>query len=182
MEIPGSRNNELMDIFRDSGFTKGVEIGAEAGVFSENMCLKIPNLTLYCVDPWKVYPEYRGFIDQKALDGFYKETVKRLKPYGARIIRDFSENAYKEFTDGSLDFVFIDGNHDFAHVTSDIANWLPKIRAGGVMSGHDFHYKARNEKNQVEDAVMAFTEKGHIKPWFVLKKPKGSPTWFWVKT
>lgn len=36
-----------------------------------------------------------------------------------------------------VSFVFIDGCHDEASVTADIAAWLPLVRPGGVIAGHD---------------------------------------------
>jgi hypothetical protein len=38
----------------------------------------------------------------------------------------------------SLDFAFIDGNHRYEHVRADLHAWWPKIRAGGLLSGHDY--------------------------------------------
>ena len=35
-------------------------------------------------------------------------------------------------------FLFIDGNHDYAHVKQDIEDWSPKVKVGGVMAFHDF--------------------------------------------
>ncbi len=36
-----------------------------------------------------------------------------------------------------LDAVFIDGNHDYDFVSADIKAWLPKIKSGGIIAGHD---------------------------------------------
>lgn len=42
------------------------------------------------------------------------------------------------YTDGSLDFVFIDADHSYAAVAADIDAWLPKVRKGGIIAGHDY--------------------------------------------
>ena len=45
------------------------------------------------------------------------------------------------YTDNSLDFVMLDADHTLASVLADIAHWWPKVRAGGILAGHDFsHY------------------------------------------
>jgi len=70
------------------------------------------------------------------------------------LVQDESAAAASRFTDQSVDFVFIDANHSEEFVTRDIAAWLPKVRPGGMISGHDFR-----EPCGVEAAVVkAFGE------------------------
>ena len=40
-----------------------------------------------------------------------------------------------------LDFVYIDANHNYECVKEDIEHWYPKVKVGGIIAGHDFHYK-----------------------------------------
>jgi predicted O-methyltransferase YrrM len=40
-----------------------------------------------------------------------------------------------------VDLVFIDGDHHYEHVKSDIQAWLPHIKPGGVLCGHDYGYE-----------------------------------------
>jgi len=49
-----------------------------------------------------------------------------------------STEANKKIKNGSLDLVFIDANHSYENVKEDIGNWLPKIRKGGIICGHDY--------------------------------------------
>jgi hypothetical protein len=42
------------------------------------------------------------------------------------------------FPDGSLDLVFIDGDHSYDACKADILAWGPKLKAGGILSGHDY--------------------------------------------
>ena len=37
-----------------------------------------------------------------------------------------------------IDWLFLDASHDEASVRADLCAWLPKIRKGGVISGHDY--------------------------------------------
>jgi predicted O-methyltransferase YrrM len=49
-----------------------------------------------------------------------------------------SLEAAKYFNDGEVDFVFIDGAHDYDNVKADIAAWLPKLKPDGILAGHDY--------------------------------------------
>jgi hypothetical protein len=50
-----------------------------------------------------------------------------------------SLDAVKKFRDESLDFVFIDASHEYEDVKKDIEAWLPKVKPGGILAGHDYH-------------------------------------------
>jgi predicted O-methyltransferase YrrM len=43
-----------------------------------------------------------------------------------------------KYADGSLDWVFIDADHAYESVVKDLDAWLPKVRKGGIIAGHDF--------------------------------------------
>ena len=57
----------------------------------------------------------------------------------AVIRRDFTRHAAKYYRDQSLDFIFIDASHDYDSVLEDIKIWAPKVRKGGLISGHDIN-------------------------------------------
>ena len=42
------------------------------------------------------------------------------------------------FEMASLDFVYIDACHDYRKVKNDICAWLPRVRSGGIIAGHDY--------------------------------------------
>ena len=55
-------------------------------------------------------------------------------------LKTTSIEAAKYFDDGILDFVFIDAEHTFEAVVSDIRAWLPKVKHGGCIAGHDYSW------------------------------------------
>lgn len=125
--------------FAELGFTRGAEIGVEQGLFSEQLCQCIPGLQLLAVDAWTTKPNYRRHVTQVELDRFELLARARLQPYGVQVIKGFSVEVARTVADGSLDFAYVDADHAEPEVRADIAAWLPKVRLGGVVSGHDYN-------------------------------------------
>lgn len=175
----GATREDLAHAFAEHGFTKGAEIGVERGKFSEVLLDSNPNLHLICVDAWRTIPGYRAHVAQDQLDGFYRDTALRLSRFRGRVtlVRDFSVPASFDVPDGSLDFVYIDGGHDFGSVVADLQAWVPKVRSGGIVSGHDF---VKRDGFHVREAVEMWTQCYGVSPWFVLTGDR-SPSWLWVK-
>lgn len=186
IEIPNVGRENLPEFFKDMGFKIGAEIGVERGYFSESLCGA--GLKVFAVDPWL---SYGGRKNQEQMDSWCTETAERLAPYDCTIIRKFSLDAAKDFEDDSLDFVYIDGAHDFQNVTNDIVEWSKKVKRGGVISGHDYIMIERpHDVIHVKQVVNAYTRVYKINPWYVLgrrDKIEGEirdkqRSWFWVKT
>jgi len=105
-------------------------------------------MLLVMVDPWCEWPEgssyhdqhvKMGFDDRQKWDKVYSEAVDNVLGKNCAIIRKTSCRAAKEdVKDNSLDFVFLDANHTYESVREDIELWTPKVRVGGLISGHDY--------------------------------------------
>jgi hypothetical protein len=54
------------------------------------------------------------------------------------VIKGDSGGSAEQFEDESIDFLFLDADHVYSRVHSDIRAWLPKIKVGGIISGHDY--------------------------------------------
>jgi hypothetical protein len=94
-------------------------------------------------DPESTYAKSADRIaknDQRYFDDCYVKTVRATSRYCDRIaiIRDWSAEAAMQIDDASLDCVFIDAEHTYEGVKRDIAIWLPKVRPGGWIGGHDY--------------------------------------------
>lgn len=168
IEIPNIGRDGMAAFFHELGFKIGAEVGVEKGTFSESLCKNNPGLILYCVDAWKAYRGYRDHMRQAKLDDFYRITQETLKQYNVRIIRKFSMDAVKEFADRSLDFVYIDANHDIQNVINDVHEWRKKVKVGGIIAGHDYADQRKPSNMHVYEAINAYTRSYDIRPWFVL--------------
>lgn len=123
----------------------GAEVGVYDGWHALDMMESLHIRKLFLVDPYKAYDEYYESVQnprksQKALNERMHVAQKILKKYGARVqfIRKFSEEAAKLIADESLDFVYIDGNHQYEFVKKDIEAWYPKVKKGGIIGGDDY--------------------------------------------
>ena len=117
--------------------------GAEIGVFEGENALNIINFlnidTLHLIDPYEPYEDNDGVY---RVDFSYgkEKAVKVLDGYNGLIRWHFtsSDEACKYVPDDSLEFVYIDGNHSYDFVWNDIHNYLPKVKSGGILGGHDY--------------------------------------------
>lgn len=173
---------DLAHAFASQGFNKGAEIGVWEGRFSQWLCEANPNLHLICVDPWRVMGDYAEprKNDVRRMREAFEAAQSRLKPFHVTFLRMTSLQAAQQVPDGSLDFVYIDGNHLRDHVLADLRAWAPKVRSGGIVAGHDYiDASPKRPFIQVQAAVDQYTREHGIDPWFVLQNDK-SPSYFWA--
>lgn len=147
-------------------------IGVEIGVFKGKNALSIlKNLNikkLYLIDIWKHFTQFNINRDNSEMFNLVLNRFKDNKK--VEIIRDFSINVCKSFKDNSLDFAYIDANHQYDCVYNDIKNWFDKIKINGVLCGHDIGI------NDVCNALIDYCLKNKIKffiespDWYIIKK------------
>ena len=163
----------------------GVEIGVWRGALSWRLLAANRNLFLYMVDPWRAVDasdQYARSGDdfatrsQEEFDRYMAETLEEVAPFKGQyeVLRMTSEEAAGRFAPNSLDFVFIDGDHSYEGCRNDIELWWPKVKNGGVLSGHD--YRRDREGFGVVRAVNEFVtsanrsfRRGGNHTWFVTK-------------
>lgn len=101
------------------------------------------DITAYAVDTWKKMEteDYHDDLQFKD-DALYLEFLETITPISDIVIpaRGTSLEVCMTFPDKYFDIVFIDACHDYPCIKSDLLNWLPKVKDGGIISGHDIGF------------------------------------------
>jgi hypothetical protein len=163
-EIADVGRDDLAQILHKLDFKTGVEVGVAAGAYSETLAKHNPQMKLWGIDPYAGYRPYRDYTLKSTFDRMRQEAYERLKPYpNYEFIYDFSMEAIKDFEDESLDFVYIDGNHQEPYVSEDINGWSRKVRPGGIVAGHDYiRLSSQGMVWQAKDAIDKYTRDNKI--------------------
>lgn len=157
----------------------GPVVGAEIGVFSGKTSaalLKREGLKLYMVDTWAPFLADEILIaDRDEQEKNYQQAIEATQfNKSMRWILRMDSLKAAEFLAEPLDFVFIDGDHSYIAVRADIKAWLPNLKKGGLLSGHDYANPDYNFGKDVKRAVDEFAKQngyevdlGHDFTWFI---------------
>jgi len=121
-----------------------VEIGVRAGEYSATILERWNGRLLISVDPWAEAPagDYLDIanVDSATHEQLHAVARSRLARFGDRseVWRMTGDDAAERISPRSLDFVYLDARHDRSSVEHDLATWLPRVRPGGVLAGHDY--------------------------------------------
>lgn len=126
-----------------------VVVGVWKGALSFRVLRECQSASVIMVDPWQAGSENETWAasgslmarkNQEEVDAIYEQAKREAEEFGDRcmILRAASLDAAPLVDDASVDLVFIDAVHTYQAVKEDIAAWLPKVRVGGFISGHDY--------------------------------------------
>ncbi len=143
----------------------GVEIGVCGGEHALSLLENLDIKRLYCIDPYELYEDYSEGkkhygVDQAPLSMSEMNAKQLLKQHQDKVIwiKKLSADATTDIGE-KVDFVYIDGNHAESFVKEDIENYLPLLKGGGVIGGHDFYNGFQREHDGVVSAVLKFVAK-----------------------
>lgn len=115
----------------------GCYVGDSTEIFADNFN------QVFCVDPWEngydendaaSYQHDMSIVEEQ-FDNLCKTKLNIIKMKGK------SEDIVMHMENESLDVVYVDGLHTYEGVVLDIRLWLPKIKKGGFIAGHDYGSK-----------------------------------------
>jgi hypothetical protein len=139
---------EMVSKFNDNSVF--IEIGSWKGKSSAYMATEIANsnknITFICIDTWLGSEEHQNNKELNNLYGIFLSNMQSLKEHYQHL-RMSSLDAAKLFPNESIDFVFIDASHEYEDVKADILAWIPKIKSGGILAGHEIFKNFQNREN-----------------------------------
>lgn len=155
----------------------GLEIGVEEGPTTTWFLQNLPNLELYGVDPYVAYQDWYpgGYLHQDERNRVKAKMKLRTAKYADRFTHYemTSDEAVSKFEDASLDFIFIDGLHEYGQVLTDCRNYWPKMKQGAIFAGHD--YKVIEGVGRAVNEFAA--EIGQVQVNYL----PNTDVWYWTK-
>ena len=123
-----------------------VEVGAWLGRSTAFLGVEIINsgktISVDVIDTWQGSTDHDEMLSFAqyfdVFSSFWQNMVNGRVSGLLRPIMLPSVRAARAYDDGELDFVFIDAGHQYEDVKQDILAWRPKVKAGGVLAGHDY--------------------------------------------
>jgi predicted O-methyltransferase YrrM len=142
---------DLLEFYQANKEWKVIEIGSYAGASAELISNYVGEIT--CCDIWEQYimPLSRA---TKVYEEFLltKERNKNIIE-----IKKQSSKLANEYADDFFDMVYIDADHSYKSVKTDISSWFKKVKQGGIICGHDYYME------EVKKAVDEFFGEEKVK-------------------
>ena len=118
------------------------EIGVREGQNTIAMLKYMPIGHVFMIDGYEPYysneHDHSSVADQEI---WYKNMFTYMRPYlgVVTLVSKPSKFASELFPDEFFDYVYIDANHSGKCVYEDMTLWLPKVKANGILGGHDMN-------------------------------------------
>jgi hypothetical protein len=154
---------------------EGVEVGVAGGFFSRHILKHWPG-KLNLVDPWE---NLSGYAETYPQEENYQQMKANTEEFNGRctVIRSTSVEGSKFFEDGSLDFVYLDANHEYDYVKADLEAWWPKIKRGGLFAGDDYGCFP-DTPIDFGHGALSFSVKRAVDEWAVKEQRNISINWY----
>jgi hypothetical protein len=162
-------------------YRRFVEVGVWKGhslCFLANRVRHREGVQIYAVDLFEKSPDFSGRADLRAqlpyIWNIYNANL--IRSATRELITDIvarSDEAAERFQQGSLDVVFIDASHEYESVKRDIKAWLPMVRPGGVLGGHDY-FNSECVKRAVDELLHEMPIRVSGSCWYIIIP---TPSW-----
>tara|TARA_Y100001963_G_C6717492_1_gene417415 strand:- start:357 stop:917 length:561 start_codon:yes stop_codon:yes gene_type:complete len=157
LELPRNKHQRMIEI--------GSYMGESTMLFASSQIFK----EVHTIEPFAGREEFNDEYNYS----WYKvrrEFEKNTRFFDNITHHDaYSYDVVDEFRDDDYDFIYIDGNHSYEDTKRDLELYLPKLKKGGIIGGHDYHewewpgvFRAVNEvvgtpdKNFLDDSWIKY--------------------------
>lgn len=130
---------------RPDGSALIAEVGSYKGHTAKHFLKAIPRAHVACVDTWfgvNADPAGINMMRDEIFEQFKRNCQREIDAKQIEILRGMSVAVAHAVATGpgagKFDLVYIDANHEYEAVKADIEAWLPLLRDGGIICGHDF--------------------------------------------
>lgn len=113
------------------------EVGSWKGRSTHALLTGNTKGTVTAIDTWKGSSDPKDKTHGRDTFADFMKNVGHFKNLTTN--RNRGVDAANEYADKSFDMVFIDAGHTYEEVKEDIKAWLPKVKSGGILCGHDYH-------------------------------------------
>lgn len=120
----------------------GVEIGVCRGVNSTCLYQITKPKKLYLCDSWENVPVSKS-LDSSLWSGNNQEIVARIfedeiKNNTVELHKEYGGVFLSKLQNRSLDWIYLDANHNYEPTSIEINIALRKVKRGGIIAGHDY--------------------------------------------
>lgn len=144
------------------------ELGVWAGESTAIFIALLAPSTLIAVDAWRsmsgkhrknndwrdyesaelAFRQRMRMIRERHLEGIGHDAPLSIYPpmWELEVCKADTVDAAARYADHTLDLVYIDAAHDYKSVRADILAWLPKLKRGGIMAGHDYDFSTAQSR------------------------------------
>ena len=139
-----------------------VEVGVDRGDNALSILQNVPIRKMYLIDPYVIFFEKSSNMGRN--DDFPKTEFvakEKLEAYKDKCI--WLKQRSDEVNLSPVDFVYVDGSHEYENVINDLDYFWSILNPGGILSGHDW------QSPGVRRAVQEFSKKMNLK--INLQKP-----------
>jgi len=155
----------LEDLIKSNDIQTIIEVGCWYGKSTIFMAQLLPEEgKIYAVDSWIGYPVeiyantlyvYERFLSNVLLANLTNKIIP---------IRKTSLSASHDFS-GAVDMIYIDADHSYCSVYSDITAWSKHLNKGGVLCGN--LYSKHGNKKYIKKAVLDYCKDHHKNAFFI---------------
>jgi len=140
---PLKYREDIGKLLQGEGFSIGAELGVKTGEFARRTLQEWRSCSKYVlVDAWRPLENYKDIANGnvQVQEHNFKQTIRNLTPYRSviEICRNYTTSCAKKFDPDTFDYIYIDARHDFKGVLTDLRQWYPLLKQGGIFAGHDY--------------------------------------------